>query len=186
VGGDNIAAEVNPMRIAGYVRESPDPADPRSAFAQQEEIRRHASANGHTVVAICQDLRGAAGNREGYLALLGVVAAGAVDAVLLPGVATLSSDQIVQEIMIWDLLSRRIRVLSTSESDLALLDGEGDPGATRTLIRDVLTRVGEHARTVGPPPTGGRPPAPPDHEVMIHLVRADAAEIDLIPGASGA
>jgi hypothetical protein len=63
------------MRIAGYVRESPDPSDPRSAFAQQEEIRRHAAAHGLTLVAICQDLRGAAGSRDGYLALLGVVAA---------------------------------------------------------------------------------------------------------------
>lgn len=173
------------MRIAGYVRESPDPSDPRTAFAQQEEIRRHAATHGLTVVAICQDLRGAAGGRDGYLALLGVVAAGAVDAVLLPGVATLSSDQIVQEIMIWDLVSRRIRVLSTAEADLALLDGEADPGTTRMLIRDVLSRVGEHARAIGPTP-GDRPPPVPDTDVLIHLVRADAAEIDLIPGASGA
>jgi hypothetical protein len=100
-------------------------------------------------------------------------------------VATLSSDQIVQEIMIWDLVSRRIRVLSTAESELALLDGNADPGTTRMLIRDVLSRVGEHARTVGTTPTD-RPPMLPDTDVMIHLVRADAAEIDLIPGASGA
>jgi hypothetical protein len=42
------------MRIAGYVRESLDPADPRSAFAQQEEIRRHAATHGLTLVAICR------------------------------------------------------------------------------------------------------------------------------------
>lgn len=167
------------------MRESADSSDPRSAFAQQEEIRRHAATHGYTVVAICQDLRGVSANRDGYLALLGVVAAGAVEAVLLPGVATLSSDQIVQEIMIWDLVSRRIRVLSTAETDLALLDGDADPGTTRMLIRDVLSRVGEHARTVGSIPAD-RPPLRPDTDVMIHLVRADAAEIDLIPGASGA
>ena len=67
-----------------------------------------------------------------------------MDAVVVPGIETLSSDQIVQEIMLWDLLSRGVRVLSTHDDDLAVLDGQ-DPGPTRMLIRDVLTRVEEHA-----------------------------------------
>lgn len=174
------------MRVAGYVRESLDPAEGRSAFAQQEEIRRHAAAHGMTVVAICQDLRGSPGPRDGYLALLGVLASAAVDAVLVPGLATLSPDHIVQEIMIGDLLARRVRVISTAESDLALLDASSDPGASRTLIRDVLERVREHQRAVGAAP-GSRPETPrplPDAEVMIHLVKSDEAEVELIPGAT--
>jgi DNA invertase Pin-like site-specific DNA recombinase len=174
------------MRVAGYVRESLDPAQGRSAFAQHEEIRRHAAAHGMTVVAICQDLRGAPTPRDGYLALLGVLASGAAEVVLLPGLATLSDDQIVQEIMISDLLSRKVSVISTMESDLDLLDDSADPGATRMLIRDVLSRVREHQRSVGAPP-GSRPETPgviPDAEVMIHLVKGQEAEIELIPGAS--
>ena len=162
------------MRVVGYVRESPDPSDGRSGFAQQEEIRRHAAAHGLTLVAVCQDLRGST-DRDGYLSLLGVVAAGGVDAVLLPGLATLSSDQIVQEIMRWDLIARGIKVTSTSPADADLLAADADPGVARMLIRDVLTRVGEHARTLG----GRRLDPPtilPDGDVLIHILNADAAE----------
>ncbi|MBI5157425.1 MAG: recombinase family protein [Acidimicrobiia bacterium] len=162
------------MRVVGYVRESPDPSDGRSGFAQQEEIRRYAATHGLSVVAVCQDLRGSA-DRDGYLSLLGVVAAGGVDAVLLPGIATLSGDQIVQEIMIWDLLGRGIRVVSTAEQDAAFLGADADPGAARMLIRDVLTRVGEHARSIGArridPPS-----ILPDGDVLIHILDADAVE----------
>lgn len=164
------------LRVVGYVRESADPSDGRSAFAQQEEIRRHAAANGLAVVAVCQDLRSDNTDRVGYLSLLGVVAAGGVDAVLLPGVATLSSDQIVQEIMIWDLLGRGIRVISTQDTDQALLDGAVDPGASRMLIRDVLSRVGEHARSIGAHRID-RPSILPDGDVLIHILQADAAEL---------
>jgi hypothetical protein len=167
-------AEVVPVRVVGYVRESPDPSDGRSGFAQHEEIRRYAATHGLGVVAVCQDLRGST-DRDGYLSLLGVVAAGGVDAVLLPGIATLSGDQIVQEIMIWDLLGRGIRVISTTEQDAALLGADTDPGVARMLIRDVLTRVGEHARSIG-----ARRIDPPsilsDGDVLIHILDADAAE----------
>lgn len=162
------------MRVVGYVRESPDPSDGRSGFAQQEEIRRYAATHGLSVVAVCQDLRGST-DRDGYLSLLGVVAAGGADAVLLPGIATLSGDQIVQEIMIWDLLGRGIRVISTTEQDAAFLGADTDPGAARMLIRDVLTRVGEHARSIGArridPPS-----ILPDGDVLIHILDADALE----------
>jgi hypothetical protein len=168
--------EVIPVRVVGYVRESPDPSDGRSGFAQHEEIRRHAAAHGLAVVAVCQDLRGST-DRDGYLSLLGVVASGGVDGVLLPGVATLSSDQIVQEIMIWDLVARGIRVISTAEADAGLLAADADPGVARMLIRDVLTRVGEHARTLGA--RRFDPPAIlPDGDVLIHILHADAAEMD--------
>jgi DNA invertase Pin-like site-specific DNA recombinase len=161
------------LRVVAYARESAD----RPLFAQQEEIRRHAADNGLSVIATCQDPRahGEGPARQGYLALLGVIASGSVDGVLLPGLSTLSADQIVQEIMLWDLRSRGVRVVSTVESDMALLDAD-QPGASRGFIRDVLARVGEHARSLG----AHRPEPPtilPDGDVMIHILRADEEEL---------
>lgn len=137
------------MRVVGYVRESADPEDPRPAFAQYEEIRRWTTERGHHLVGICQDTRqaGHALGRDGYLALLGTIEAGGVDAVVVPGVETFSSDQIVQEIMLGDLRSRRVRVLSTRPDEAAVMGGtDADPA--RMLIRDVLARVAEHDRSI--------------------------------------
>jgi DNA invertase Pin-like site-specific DNA recombinase len=160
------------VRIAGYVRESADDAADRPAFAQHEELRRYAAEHGHDLVAVCRDARapGHALGRTGYRSLLGVIAAGGIDAVLLPGVATLSSDQIVQEIILWDLRSRRVRVLSTLTEDAAVLGG--DPGPARMVIRDVLARVAEYsalASAVPVEPDATPPPAPGSADVVIHL-----------------
>ncbi|HEX9978649.1 MAG TPA: recombinase family protein [Acidimicrobiia bacterium] len=171
------AAEEVTVRVAGYVRESADPGSGKSAYAQQEEIRRHATEHGDHLVAVCQDVRvvGEPGARDGYLGLLGVIASQAVDAVVVPGVGTLSSDQIVQEIMLWDLRARGVRVISTDAADLPLLDTEAEPGPARMLIRDVLARVGEHARGIG-----SHRIEPPgilaDGDVLVHIIHADRAE----------
>jgi hypothetical protein len=135
------------VRIAGYVRESADPSADRPAFAQQEELRRHAVEHGHDLVAICRDARepGHALGRAGYRSLLGVIASRAVDAVMVPGLETFADDEIVQEIILWDLRSRRVRVLSTRPQDDAVLAGD-DPGPARMVIRDVLARVAEYGR----------------------------------------
>lgn len=165
------------MRVVGYVRESADPADTRSAFAQQEELRRYASEHGHQLVAVCQDVRapGRAPARDGYLSVLGVVSGGGVDAVLVPGLDTLSRDSIVQEIILWDLRARGVRVVSTDPVDLTLLDDTAVPAADRLVIRDVLERVEQHRRQVGtpadePPETG------PPGDVLVRIIEADAAE----------
>lgn len=156
------------MRVVGYVRETADHEDTRPAFVQQEEIRRWTAANGHELVAVCRDSRppeGAPG-RAGYLALLGVVGSGSVDGVVLPGIATLSPDQIVQEILLWDLRSRGVRVVSTAPEDADVMGAE-PPGPTRMLIRDVLGRVAEHADILGRRDLG-RPPGPAD--VVVELL----------------
>ena len=162
------------MRVVGYVRESTDREDTRPAFVQQEEIRRWTAEHGHDLVAVCRDARPAEGpaGRAGYLALLGVLGAGGIDAVILPGVAVLSEDQVVQEILLWDLRSRGVRIVSTLAADEPVL-GADAPGPTRMFIRDVLSRVAEHAsllarRTVDPPagPT----------DVVIELLDEDAPE----------
>lgn len=154
------------MRIAGYVRESADPSADRPAFAQQEELRRYAVEHGHDLVAICRDARepGHALGRDGYRSLLGVIASGSVDTVLVPGLETFADDEIVQEIMLWDLRSRQVRVLSTRPADEPILDG-GDPGASRMVIRHVLARVAEYGRLAAAVPV----------EVAAHLA----------PGAGG-
>jgi hypothetical protein len=170
------------MRVVGYVRESADPAEDHSAFAQQEEIRRHAAAHSLQVVALCQDLRtpGRPLGRDGYLSLLGVLAAGNAEAVLLPGAATLSSDLVVQEIMLWDLRSRGARVLSTDPADLDIL-GAAPADPTRQFVRDVLARVAEHgaflANTPAPAPPAPAAPAEDDGVEVCLVPSADAAEV---------
>lgn len=167
----------------GYVRESGDPEDGSIAYAQHEELRRHASAQGLALVAVCQDLRtpGEPTARDGYLSMLGVIAAGGVDAVLLPGIAALSSDQIVQEIMLWDLRARGIRVISTRDEDLALLDADTPQPPARMLIRDVLDRVTDHARSINANRIDP-PMALPDGDVLVHILTADRAEVGLRDG----
>lgn len=160
------------MRVVAYVREATDPAGDRPAFAQQEEIRRFAATHSLQVVALCQDVRspGRALGREGYLSLLGVLASGHAEAVLLPGVATLSSDLIVQEIMLWDLRSRGAQVLSTDPADLNALAAT-PPDADRQFVRHVLARVAEHGALAAATPAG--PPAviPPGEDgVVVSLV----------------
>ncbi|HSG78852.1 MAG TPA: recombinase family protein [Acidimicrobiia bacterium] len=171
------------MHLVGYIRESGDPSEDAPAFAQHEELRRHASVEGHHLVAVCSDTReaGREPDREGYRSLLGVIASGSVDGVLVPGLDTLSSDTIVQEIMLWDLRSRGIAVLSTRADDLDALD----PAAvspSRLFIRDVLTRVAEHGAFIRE--TGMRPSSPAaseavdDNDVVVHLIRQERAAVD--------
>ena len=157
------------MRIVGYVREPADGS--RSAYAQQEELRRHAASHGDALVAICQDVR--SGGRDGYVSLLGVVAAGGVDAVVVPGLQTFSADAIVQEIVVWDLRGRGVAVVSTDPADAEVLDPGAEPEPGRMLIRDVLDRVRDHARRVG----RVRPDdAAADMDVLVEILRADESE----------
>jgi hypothetical protein len=157
------------MRVAGYIRESQDPDEMRPAFAQQEEIRRWAGAEAHSLIAICQDVLhpGRPLGHEGYLSLLGVVDGGRVEAVVVPGLETLSADHVVQEIMLWDLRSRGVAVFSTREPESVIITGE-TPGPTRMFIRDVLERVSEYARSAGSRPLTG----PGEAEVIVQLLPA--------------
>lgn len=161
------------MRIVGYVRESTDPHEGPSAFAQQEEIRRYAARHGHALVAICQDARtpGHPLGRQGYRGMLGVLGTGEADAVVVAALDALSGDAIVQEILLWDLRARGVRVVSTTPADDAVFGAS--PGPTRMLIRDVLTRVSEHAEELRRPiraatRSGGE-------DVVVHIDRAKAA-----------
>jgi DNA invertase Pin-like site-specific DNA recombinase len=162
------------MRVVAYIRESTDPAEDRPAFAQQEEIRRYAGGNGLDVVAICQDVPrpGLPLGREGYRSLLGIIASGNVEAVLLPGLATLSADVVLQEVMLRDLQRRGAPVISTEATDADLLS-PSPADATRRFVRDVLARVDEYRASLGPPaPPVGAASAVGDDGVVVQLVPA--------------
>ena len=163
------------MRVVGYVREPADPSHGRSAFSQQEQLRRYVTDRGHRLVAVCSDNRvpGQPPTRDGYRSLLGIVASGAVDAVLIPGIETFSSDAIVREIILWDLRNRGVRVVSTESSDQVVLDPNVDMDPSRMVIRDVLERVEEHADLTH---RTNIPVAVPDGDVLVHIIAADTAE----------
>ena len=133
------------MRLVGYVRETAGPQEGQTAFTQSERIRRWASDHGHQLVAVCQDVRqaGHALGREGFRALLGIVNAGEVDAVVVASLEAFSLDKVLQEVMLWDLRTRNVAVLSADDDDLpGLKDPPDDP--TRLLVRDVLARVADY------------------------------------------
>ena len=156
------------MRVVGYVRDSPDPSEAEPAFAQAERVRRWIGDSGHQLVAICQDVRtpGRPLGRDGYRAMIGIIGTGEAQAVLLPFLDALSPDKVTQEIMLWDLRTRGISVLSASEADLPQL---ADPpeDSLRILIRDVLAKVGSHVEMVG---SAGIPLAVPPSRPELPMI----------------
>jgi DNA invertase Pin-like site-specific DNA recombinase len=131
------------MRVVGYVRElfAPEDADP--AFVQGEAIRSWVRKSGHNLISVCQDVRqeGHSLGREGYQALLGILAGNGADGVVVPALTALSPDLMTQEIMIWDLRRRGVTVMSIDEADHRLLL---TPTKERLLMRDVLARLEEY------------------------------------------
>jgi DNA invertase Pin-like site-specific DNA recombinase len=160
------------MRVAGYARESS--VGGGSLYAQSERIRRWVSEQGHQLVAMCQDVRGPAGEPadDGFGALLEVVGAHHADAVIIPSLEALSTDLLVQEIILHDLRRRDIKVISTVEDDARVLaDARVDPA--RLLVRDVLERRDEYERSLSRGPSVEAVAAPDD--VVIELIPAQSA-----------
>lgn len=181
------------MRVVGYVRDTPDPSEAEPAFAQAERVRRWIKDSGHQLVAICQDVRtaGRTLGRDGYRAMIGVVATGEADAVLVPSLEALSPDKVTQEIMLWDLRARNIAVLSATETDLDLLS-DPPPDSLRILIRDVLAKVVDHVDMVGAGALPLRQPEAPGLPPAAEAAGADEADYDdsgvvveLIPPSPG-
>ena len=87
----------------------------------------------------------------------------------------LSPDKVTQEIMLWDLRRRDVRVVSTTEADVPGLE---DPpsDSTRLLLRDVLAKIGEYLEHIdGIGPTG---------TAMATVLRVDESSdviVELIP-----
>jgi DNA invertase Pin-like site-specific DNA recombinase len=127
------------LRVVGYIREVSPTGEP--AFAQQEKIRRWVGVNGHRLVAQCQDVQtpGHPVGREGLQSIIGIISAGQVDAVVVPSLDTFATDKIAQEVIMWELRSSGITLLSTDTLDVSEL---ADPPADdlRALIRHVLDK----------------------------------------------
>lgn len=131
------------MRVVGYVRELFGPEDTDPAFVQGETIRAWVRKTGHNLIALCQDVRqeGHGLGREGFQALLGIVAGNGADGVVVPTLSALSPDLMTQEIMVWDLRRRGVAVMSIDEADHQLLL---TPTKERLLMRDVLARLEDY------------------------------------------
>lgn len=138
------------MRVAGYVRQTPGRADPDTAFAQGERVRRWVLDTGNELIAVCQDhhASSAAMDRPGFKALLDIVRSNGADAVVVANLAALSPDKMTQEIMIQDVRSGGATVIATDEGDIeALRAGEDDHA--RMVVRDVLARFAEYRSAFG-------------------------------------
>jgi len=170
------------LRVVGYVRDTPDPSEAEPAFAQAERVRRWINDSGHQLVAVCQDVRTAGRplGRDGYRAMMGIIASGEAEAVLLPSLDALSPDKVTQEIMLWDLRGRGVTVVSALPEDLELL---ADPpeDSLRILIRDVLAKVGIHVEMVGAAAmsTGTVEPQP-EQPRMERITPSDVDEGDVV------
>ncbi len=138
------------MRIAGYVRETPGPGGPDTAFAQSERIRRWAKDTGNELVTMCQDRRTAASptDRPGFKALLDVVRNGNADSVVVASLDSLSPDKVMQEIMITDIRVAGVTLISTSEEDLEILR-DGTEDHARMVVRDIVVRLSEYREAYG-------------------------------------
>jgi hypothetical protein len=161
------------MRVAGYARELP--AGGESLYAQSERVRRWTSEHGYQLIAMCQDVRGLNGEPrgEGFRALMEVVSSRHADAVIVSSLEILSPDLLMQEVILHDLRSRDVSVISTMEEDSQILsEPRLDPA--RLLIRDVLDRQVQYDDEQLAPPRPERIPSAED-DVVIELVSVDEA-----------
>ncbi|MFQ5966799.1 MAG: recombinase family protein [Acidimicrobiia bacterium] len=159
------------MRVVGYTREVPGPEPGDTVFAQSERIRRWVRHNSYQLVAMCQDPRvpEAATSREGYRALLGILASDQADMVVLPSLSALSADKVDQEIMLADLRARCGSVAVVDDAEQASLS-EPSPDPGRQFVRDVLSKAETYRELLEASEDEG----PPDEaaDVLVHLIPA--------------
>ena len=163
------------MRVVGYVRELFGPEDADPAFVQGEAIRGWVRRTGHNLISVCQDVRqeGHGLARDGFQALLGIVALDGADGVVVPSLRSPSPDLMTQEIMIWDLRRRGGAVMSIDERDHELLLA---PTKERLLMRDVLARLEEYYQWARPAEADEADDEDRgDGEVVVELIPASDA-----------
>lgn len=164
------------MRVVGYIRELFGPEDADPAFVQGEAIRAWVRKTGHNLISVCQDVRqeGHGLGREGFQALLGIVASSGADGVVVPALDTLSPNLMTQEIMIWDLRRRGVSVMSIDDADHQLLLS---PTKERLLMRDVLARLEDYYQWARPAVAAEEDEEPGESgdEVVVELIPASDA-----------
>ena len=137
------------MRVVAYVRELPGNQQPDTAFAQSERIRRWVRDTGTELVATCEDRSASSpSDRPGFKALVDIVRSGGVDAVVVAALDSLASDKVIQELILSDLRSAGVTVISTSVDDHELLN-EHSEDHIRIVVRDVIAKVTEYRDAYG-------------------------------------
>ncbi|NIA26358.1 MAG: recombinase family protein, partial [Gammaproteobacteria bacterium] len=156
-----------------------------SIFAQSERIRRWTSEQGYQLLAMCQDARSPSGELcdEAFRALLEIIGAGHADAVVVPSLEAFSSDLLVQEVILQDLRSRGVRVISTTEADVEVL-ADAQVDAARMFIRDVLARRAEYEQSMGTPASQDDQDHQDDQVAAASVSGGDDVVIELIPAHS--
>jgi DNA invertase Pin-like site-specific DNA recombinase len=166
------------MRVVGYIREISASGEP--AFAQQEKIRRWVGENGHRLVALCQDVRtpGHPVGREGLQSIIGIISAGQVDAVVVPSLATFSTDKVSQEVIMSALRAGGVTLLSTDAADVdELADTPADE--LRALVRHILDKQARFDEVLSLPVPESDEPA------VVRLDDARDVIVELIPAEGG-
>jgi len=157
------------VRVVGYVREASSLTEGETAFAQGERIRRWTADSGHHLVATCQDGRDPTQplGRDGFRALLDIARSGNADALVVSDLSVLSSDKVVQEIMLDYLRSLGLSIVSTNEPDHnELLEVPDDH--TRLVVRDVIAKVDDFRNEF--PETAAESLDPNEADVIVQLM----------------
>lgn len=124
------------MRALAYLRVPTGAADADSLYGQREAVRAWARRTGATILATFEDDED--DDRPGLRALVRTLS-DEVDVVAVAHLGALSSDTVVQEIMIDVLRRTGAGVVSTAPGDQRHLEHAGTE-ATRQVVRTVLHR----------------------------------------------
>lgn len=165
------------MRVVGYVREASSLTEGETAFAQSERLRRWTADSGHHLVATCQDGRDPTQplGRDGFRALLDIARSGNADALVVSDLSVLSSDKVVQEIMLDYVRGLGLTIVSTNEPDHnELLEVPDDH--TRLVVRDVIAKVDEFRKEF--PEAAGESLDPTESDVIVQLMPPSSQRVD--------
>jgi DNA invertase Pin-like site-specific DNA recombinase len=163
------------MQVVAYVRELPGQQQSDTAFAQTERVRRWVRDTANELIATCEDRTASApSDRPGYRALVEIVRSGGVDAVVIAALDALSSDKVLQEIILSDLRAAGVTVISTDVADHVLLHDNPDDHL-RMVVRDVVAKVTEYRDAYG---TASDEEA--DIETLIPLSRKHTDPSDVV------
>lgn len=137
------------MRVVAYVRVSS--AHQQEAYGpevQREAIRKWARAGGHEIAAWQTDVISGASelrDRAGWCDAAALVKSGAASGVIVARLDRLARDVMVQELLLRRLSDLGGIVLSTRENENEMLNGESkDP--SRKLVRVIMGAISEYDR----------------------------------------
>lgn len=165
------------MNVVGYIREPSNAESGDSMFAQSERVRMWVARHGYHLVAMCQDSTGTRNNLDGFRALLGIAARGQADLVVIPSLSALSTDKVVQEMMLMRLRMHKLAVASTERADHEQMSEPAvDPA--RMLVRDILHRIEDYRELLDAPDES--PPAPLELAVPIQIVETGPPDTDVL------